>query len=108
MEMIDFHSYWYICYFFMKQQNEQSKEQTSSISNQNFEDEAPEKNSSLISNLAEKAMSVAGPVIPTKSNGGIDLERYLSRFILFFFIRQKNAVGQTCIVKYGMFCNCLN
>ncbi|XP_078156668.1 alpha/beta-Hydrolases superfamily protein isoform X3 [Carex rostrata] len=62
----------------VQHQNEQSKEQTSSTSNQNFVDEAPEKNSSLVSSLTEKAMSVAGSVIPTKSNGGVDLERLVA------------------------------
>lgn len=76
-----------------KQKNDQSEEETPSTSNQKgflsgvqikLEDEAQEKNSSLVSSLAEKAMSVAGPVVPTKSDGEVDHERYLSCFIVFF------------------------
>ncbi|XP_078156673.1 uncharacterized protein LOC144552572 isoform X2 [Carex rostrata] len=43
-----------------------------------FEDEAQEKTGGLVSSLTEKAMSIAGPVVPTKSDGGVDLERLVA------------------------------
>ncbi|KAJ4745123.1 hypothetical protein LUZ62_079528 [Rhynchospora pubera] len=69
------------------QKNEESEEQAPSTSNQKgllsgvqtkLDDEAQEKNSSLVSSLAEKAMSVAGPVVPTKSDGEVDHERLVA------------------------------
>jgi uncharacterized protein len=77
---------------FFKQKNEQSEEGTPITSNQKgffsgvqtkLEDETQEKNGSLVSSLAEKAMSVAGPVVPTKSDGEVDHERYMSHPIVF-------------------------
>ncbi|KAK3001919.1 hypothetical protein RJ639_021158 [Escallonia herrerae] len=46
------------------------------------EEDISEKNeSNMVSSLAEKAMSVAGPVVPTKEDGEVDQERseYLSK-----------------------------
>lgn len=40
------------------------------------------KQNNLVSSLAEKAMSVASPVVPTKSGGEVDQERYVY-FILY-------------------------
>ncbi|KAF9680350.1 hypothetical protein SADUNF_Sadunf06G0112100 [Salix dunnii] len=37
-----------------------------------------EKNQNIVTSLAEKAMSVAGPVVPTKEDGGVDQERLVA------------------------------
>ncbi|KAJ6993507.1 hypothetical protein NC653_016596, partial [Populus alba x Populus x berolinensis] len=37
-----------------------------------------EKNPNIVTSLAEKAMSVAGPVVPTKEDGGVDQERLVA------------------------------
>ncbi|KAF5177148.1 Embryogenesis-associated protein emb8 [Thalictrum thalictroides] len=39
---------------------------------------AEKDQNSIVSSLAEKAMSVAGPVVPTKSDGGLDQERLVA------------------------------
>lgn len=43
---------------------------------------------SIVSNLAEKAMSVAGPVVPTKDDGEVDQERCetFTSFLLVCFV----------------------
>ncbi|KAL5728509.1 hypothetical protein ACHQM5_001584 [Ranunculus cassubicifolius] len=41
-------------------------------------DDVDEKDRNPVSSLAEKAMSVAGPVVPTKSEGGIDQEKLVA------------------------------
>lgn len=38
-------------------------------------EEVSEKQTNIITSLAEKAMSVAGPVVPTKKGGEVDQER---------------------------------
>ncbi|KAJ0983767.1 hypothetical protein J5N97_002123 [Dioscorea zingiberensis] len=44
-----------------------------------LEEEEPGKNqNNLVSSLAEKAMSVAGPVVPTNSDGEVDQERLVA------------------------------
>ncbi|CAK7352308.1 unnamed protein product [Dovyalis caffra] len=43
-----------------------------------LEETESEKNQNLVTSLAEKAMSVAGPVVPTKEGGGVDQERLVS------------------------------
>ncbi|XP_010261719.1 PREDICTED: uncharacterized protein LOC104600473 isoform X2 [Nelumbo nucifera] len=44
-----------------------------------FEETVPEKSqSNIVSSLAEKAMSVAAPVVPTKSDGEVDQERLVA------------------------------
>lgn len=41
-----------------------------------LEEETSEKGqNNLVTSLAEKAMSVAGPVVPTKKDGEVDQER---------------------------------
>lgn len=40
-----------------------------------LEEEMSEKNENIVSSLAEKAMSVAGPAVPMKEGGGLDQER---------------------------------
>jgi len=45
-----------------------------------------EKNPNIVTSLAEKAMSVAGPVVPTKEDGGVDQERYYN-YILYILVR---------------------
>lgn len=50
------------------------------------EELSQEKNSnSIVSNLAEKAMSIAGPVVPTKDDGEVDHERWESFILLSYF-----------------------
>ena len=44
-----------------------------------------EKNQNIVTSLAEKAMSVAGPVVPTKEGGGVDQERYLNYILYILF-----------------------
>ncbi|KAF6174309.1 hypothetical protein GIB67_040802 [Kingdonia uniflora] len=41
-------------------------------------DVSEKSQSNIVSSLAEKAMSVAGPVVPTKEGGGIDQERLVA------------------------------
>lgn len=38
----------------------------------------------LMSSFAEKALSVAGPVVPTKGDGEVDHEKYVNVTIVFF------------------------
>lgn len=40
-----------------------------------LEEVISEKNQNIVTSLAEKAMSVAGPVVPTKDDGEVDQER---------------------------------
>lgn len=41
-----------------------------------LQEEVSEKNqNNIVTSLAEKAMSVAGPVVPTKEDGEVDQER---------------------------------
>lgn len=43
---------------------------------ENLEEAVSEKDqSNIVTSLAEKAMSVAGPVVPTKEDGELDQER---------------------------------
>lgn len=43
----------------------------------NFGEAISEKNQdNIVTSLAEKAMSVASPVVPTKEDGEVDQERY--------------------------------
>lgn len=50
------------------------------------EEEDPGKTqNNLVSSLAEKAMSVAGPVVPTNSDGEVDQERSVLQIMLFVF-----------------------
>lgn len=39
------------------------------------EDVSEKDQNNIVTSLAEKAMSVAGPVVPTKEDGGVDQER---------------------------------
>lgn len=57
-----------------------------------LEEEASENQNNIITSLAERAMSVAGPVVPTKKDGGVDQERsehtyyqYTSTPLVFVF-----------------------
>ncbi|KAM7513497.1 hypothetical protein LguiA_003080 [Lonicera macranthoides] len=43
-----------------------------------LEEEMSEKNENIVSSLAEKAMSVAGPAVPMKEGGGLDQERLVA------------------------------
>lgn len=41
-----------------------------------FEAISEKNQDNIVTSLAEKAMSVASPVVPTKEDGGVDQERY--------------------------------
>ncbi|XP_045813223.1 uncharacterized protein LOC123907154 isoform X3 [Trifolium pratense] len=43
-----------------------------------LEEEVSDNQSNIITSLAEKAMSVAGPVVPTKEDGGVDQDRLVA------------------------------
>ncbi|XP_027368954.1 uncharacterized protein LOC113874896 [Abrus precatorius] len=43
-----------------------------------FEEEVFKSQNNIVTSLAEKAMSVAGPVVPTKEDGGVDQERLVA------------------------------
>ncbi|XP_040370025.1 uncharacterized protein LOC112186367 isoform X2 [Rosa chinensis] len=47
----------------------------------NHEDASDKHQSNIVTSLAEKAMSVAGPVVPKKQDGGLDQERLLSMLV---------------------------
>lgn len=58
-----------------------------------LEEEVSENQSNIITSLAEKAMSVASPVVPTKEDGGVDQDRsehiycqHTSPPLFFFFL----------------------
>lgn len=44
--------------------------------NKNVEDMSESTQNNIVTSLAEKAMSVAGPVVPTKEDGEVDQERF--------------------------------
>lgn len=46
--------------------------------NKNVEDMSESTQNNIVTSLAEKAMSVAGPVVPTKEDGEVDQERFYS------------------------------
>ncbi|KAJ3677124.1 hypothetical protein LUZ60_002848 [Juncus effusus] len=66
--------------FLVQHEEEQQGEgsENRKTSNQKEEDDSQEKSNNIISSLAEKAMSVAGPVVPTKSGGEVDHERLVA------------------------------
>ncbi|KAM7256723.1 hypothetical protein ACFE04_012464 [Oxalis oulophora] len=60
-------------------QNVQDQIESSSKPFMEKDHKEPERNhNSIVTNLAEKAMSVAGPVVPTKEDGGVDQERLVA------------------------------
>lgn len=51
----------------------------------------------IVTSLAEKAMSVAAPVVPMKEDGAVDHERsYNLHIMLFFFFYFKLSSKSTC------------
>lgn len=79
----------------------QNEEQTKS------EEATQEKNPiTIVSSLAEKAMSVAGPVVPTKDDGEVDQERwksfkFFSSFLICFFMNPSLMLVFVKHVKTG-------
>ncbi|XP_062091213.1 uncharacterized protein LOC133797351 [Humulus lupulus] len=59
--------------------NEVDSSKSSNVNADNQKNTMSEKQqSNLVTSLAEKAMSVASPVVPTKEDGGVDQERLVS------------------------------
>lgn len=46
------------------------------VANKLDDDESEKSQNNMVTSLAEKAMSVAGPVVPTKEDGEVDQDRY--------------------------------
>lgn len=44
-------------------------------------------NQNIVASLAEKAMSVASPVVPTKKDGGVDQERSIYSYIPMTYMK---------------------
>ncbi|KAH1100932.1 hypothetical protein GLYMA_13G113900v4 [Glycine max] len=70
-----------------QQENETAESSSTSLKMKNrhkkeperLQEEASEKNqNNIVTSLAEKAMSVAGPVVPTKEDGEVDQERLVA------------------------------
>lgn len=58
-----------------------------------LEEVGSEKNpNNIVTSLAEKAMSVAGPVVPTKEDGEVDQERCLTHDLCKFLLCMRLSV----------------
>jgi hypothetical protein len=80
--------------FIFQQNKDENCKDFVEIEGAKHEETAQEKSqNSLMSSFAEKAMSVAGPVVPTKGDGEVDHERsvniaivvFLCLYFFFFF-----------------------
>ncbi|KAL3830071.1 hypothetical protein ACJIZ3_018873 [Penstemon smallii] len=58
--------------------NEHLKDKDNSKEPSKFEKMPESAQNNIVTSLAEKAMSVAGPVVPTKEDGGVDHERLVT------------------------------
>ena len=98
MSNLSLSSYWniplYTCNFICQQskdenhvnkdENQQDFVQAESVKHEETRQGKSENN--LMSSFAEKALSVAGPVVPTKGDGEVDHERSVNVTVVFFVI----------------------
>ncbi|KEH32418.1 uncharacterized protein [Medicago truncatula] len=62
----------------MQQQDSQGGNVNHKNQPEGLEEEVSDNQNNIITSLAEKAMSVAGPVVPTKEDGGVDQDRLVA------------------------------
>jgi hypothetical protein len=73
--------------FIFQQNKDENGKDFVEIESAKHEETAQEKSqNSLMSSFAEKAMSVAGPVVPTKGDGEVDHERSVMLLLFLSFI----------------------
>ena len=71
-------------FIFQKNKDENCKDFVETESAKHEETAQEKSQNSLMSSFAEKAMSVAGPVVPTKGDGEVDHERSVNVTIVLF------------------------
>lgn len=54
------------------------------------EESNDKSHNNIVTSLAEKAMSVAGPVVPMKEDGAVDQDRSYNLHSMFFFFFTSN------------------
>jgi len=74
-------------FIFQKNKDENCKDFVETESAKHEETAQEKSQNSLMSSFAEKAMSVAGPVVPTKGDGEVDHERSVNVTIVLFLCR---------------------
>lgn len=63
-----------------------------------LEEMVDNNNQNIVTSLAEKAMSVAAPVVPTKEDGAVDQERFKCDFCHFLFSNSLCCCGCLSVV----------
>lgn len=66
-----------------------------------------EKGTNLVTSLAERAMSVAAPVVPTKEDGEVDQERSLTNYSNCYSTHELATCSEICIYFYSLMLACL-